>query len=148
MIRKLDHINIVVSDLQHAKAFFLRLGFAEVISSRLSGEKFTLVTGLPHIDAEFVGLSLPGSTTKIELIQYFTPPGGRDPELGKPNQLGFRHIAFAVDDIEAEVRRLRSNGVEFMSDIQVWEKTGKKLVYFYGPDGILMEFAEYPKPVS
>ncbi len=148
MIKTLDHINIVVSDLQKAKTFFLHLGFKEGISSRLSGERFTRVTGLPHIDAEFLSLSLPGSTTNIELIQYFSPTGGRDPELGKANQLGFRHIAFAVDDIEAEVDRLKAKGVKFRSTIQVWEKTGKKLVYFYGPDGILMEFAQYPKPVS
>jgi catechol 2,3-dioxygenase-like lactoylglutathione lyase family enzyme len=146
MIKTLDHINIVVSDLLKAKNFFVQLGFTEVISSRLSGAQFTLVTGLPDIDAEFVGLSLPGSTTNIELIQYFSPTGGRDPELSKANQLGFRHIAFAVDDIEAEVDRLTAKGVEFRSNIQVWEKTGKKLVYFYGPDGILLEFAQYPKP--
>ena len=145
MIRKLDHINIVVSNLQEAKNFFLDLGFEEIISSRLSGEQFSLVTGLPDIEAEFVGLSLPGATTNIELIQYFSPRGGRDPELSKPNQIGFRHIAFSVDDIEAEVERLQAKGVAFQSSIQVWEKTGKKLVYFYGPDGILLEFAQYPK---
>ena len=81
MIKTLDHINIVVSDLQRAKTFFVQLGFTEVISSRLSGEQFTLVTGLPHIDAEFVGLSLPGSTTKIELIQYFSPTWREGPGI-------------------------------------------------------------------
>jgi len=145
MLNKLDHINVVVTDLQKAKDFFLNLGFTEEIRSRISGDRFTIVTGLPDFDAEFVALSLPGSTTNLELIQYYSPPGGRDPGLSKPNQLGFRHMAFAVDDIEAEVARLKTKGVAFLSDIQVWEKTGKKLVYFYGPDGILLEFAQYPK---
>jgi catechol 2,3-dioxygenase-like lactoylglutathione lyase family enzyme len=145
MIKRLDHINIVVSDLKKAKDFFLKLGFKEEISSRLSGERFTIITGLPDIDVEFVGLSLPGSTTNVELIQYYSPAGGRDPALSRPNQLGYRHIAFAVDDIAAEVGRLKAAGVEFQSNIEVWEKTGKKLVYFYGPDGIILEFAEYPK---
>ncbi len=146
MINKLDHINIVVSNLREAQDFFLNLGFKEVSSSRISGERFSLVSGLPDFDAEFVGLSLPGSATNVELIQYYSPAARRkDPESNRPNQLGFRHIAFAVDDIEAEVARLKTKGVEFQSDIQVWEKTGKKLVYFYGPDGIILEFAEYPK---
>jgi len=145
MINKLDHINIVVTDLQKAKAFFLNLGFKEEISSRISGERFSLIAGQPDFDAEFVGLSLPGSATNVELIQYYSPPGGKDPELSKPNQLGFRHIAFAVDNIEAEVDHLKGKGVSFQSDIQVWEKTGKKLVYFYGPDGIILEFAQYPE---
>ena len=145
MIARLDHINIVVSDLKKAKDFFLKLGFKEEISSRLSGERFSVITGLPDLDAEFVGLSLPGSPTNVELIQYSSPVGGRDPALSRPNQLGFRHIAFAVEDIEREVERLKADGVEFQSTIQVWEKTGKKLVYFYGPDGVILEFAEYPK---
>ncbi len=145
MIKKLDHINIVVSDLKKATDFFLKLGFKEEISSRLSGERFTAVTGLPDFDAEFVGLSLPGSPTNVELIQYTSPVGGRDPALSRPNQLGFRHIAFAVEDIHREVERLKAEGVKFQSSIQVWEKTGKKLVYFYGPEGIILEFAEYPK---
>ena len=144
MIKNIDHINIVVSDLQEAKKFFLDLGFEEVTSSYLSGEELSHVTGLPN-EAEFVGLSLPGSHTNIELIQYFSPIGGKDPELSSANQLGFRHMAFAVDDIEAEVKRLKANGVRFQSDIQVWRKTGKKLVYCYGPDGIILEFAQYPK---
>ncbi|HUI46312.1 MAG TPA: VOC family protein [Nitrospirota bacterium] len=145
MINKLDHINIVVSNLQKAKDFFLNLGFKEEISSRISGERFSIIAGLPDFDAEFVGLTLPGSATNVELIQYYSPPGGKDPDLNKPNQLGFRHMAFAVDDIEAEVARLKAKGVNFQSDIQVWEKTGKKLVYFYGPDGIILEFAQYRK---
>lgn len=145
MIQRLDHVNIVVSDLQKAKDFFLKLGFREEISSRLSGERFTIITGLPEFDAEFVALSLPGSTTNVELIRYFSPAGGRDPALSRPNQLGYRHIAFAVEDIAAEVARLQAEGVRFQSGIQVWEKTGKKLVYFYGPDGIILEFAEYPQ---
>ncbi len=145
MIMKLDHINIVVSDLAKAKDFFLKLGFQEEISSRISGERFTAVTGLPDFDAEFVGLSLPGSPTNVELIRYASPVGGRDPAMSRPNQLGFRHMAFAVEDIEREVERLTAEGVRFQSGIQVWEKTGKKLVYFYGPDGIILEFAEYPK---
>ncbi|MHB8845355.1 MAG: VOC family protein [Nitrospirota bacterium] len=65
MIQRLDHINIVASDPQKAKGFFLQLGFREVISSRLSGERFTGITGLPYVDAELVGLSRPGSTTNV-----------------------------------------------------------------------------------
>jgi catechol 2,3-dioxygenase-like lactoylglutathione lyase family enzyme len=144
MIKNIDHINIVVSDLQEAKRFFLNLGFEEVTSSRLSGEELSRVTGLPNIEAEFVGLSLPGAHTNIELIQYFSPIGEKDPELSKANQLGLRHIAFEVDDIEVEVERLKASGVRFQSDIQVWGKTGKKLVYCYGPEDIILEFAQYP----
>ena len=145
MIKNLDHINIVVSDLQKAKKFFLDLGFKEVNSAYLSGKQLSVVTGLPDIEAEFIAISLAGSSTNIELIKYYSPKGGLDPNMSKPNQLGFRHIAFEVEDIEKEVERLKSKGVKFESDVQTWEKTGKKLVYFYGPDGIILELAQYPE---
>ena len=57
---------------------------------------------------------------------------------------GLINFPLTVKDIEAEVVRLQEQGVQFISPVQVWEKTGKKLVYFHGPDGILLEFAEYP----
>jgi catechol 2,3-dioxygenase-like lactoylglutathione lyase family enzyme len=145
MIQQIDHINIVVSDLIDATNFFLDLGFEKMTASRLSGRQMSTVTGLAEFEAEYVALWLPGADTHLELIQYFSPPGGKDPELNKANRLGFRHLAFSVDDIEAVVQKLKAKGVELVSDIQIWKKTGKKLVYFYGPDGILLELAQYPQ---
>lgn len=143
MLKRLDHINIVVTDLSRAKEFFLNLGFEEGDSSTLSGEWISAIVGLDGVDASYVSLHLPGSETAIELLEYRHPSSNRDPDMGKANQLGFRHLAFAVNDIEATVRKLRQMEVEFLSDIQTYEKTGKRLVYFYGPDGILLELAQY-----
>jgi catechol 2,3-dioxygenase-like lactoylglutathione lyase family enzyme len=143
MLKRLDHINIVVTDLYKAREFFLNLGFEEGDSSTLSGEWISAIVGLDGVDASYVSLHLPGSETAIELLEYRHPASNRDPDMGKANQLGFRHLAFAVSDIEATVRKLRQMEVEFLSDIQTYEKTGKRLVYFYGPDGILLELAQY-----
>jgi catechol 2,3-dioxygenase-like lactoylglutathione lyase family enzyme len=143
MLKRLDHINIVVTDLSKAREFFLNLGFEEGDSSTLSGEWISAIVGLEGVDASYVSLHLPGSETAIELLEYRHPASNRDPDMGKANQLGFRHLAFAVSDIEATVRKLRQMEVEFLSDIQTYEKTGKRLVYFYGPDGILLELAQY-----
>lgn len=143
MLKRLDHINIVVSDISKAKEFFLNLGFTEGDSSELSGEWISAIVGLDEVDASYVSLHLPGSETAIELIEYRQPSSNRDPDMSKANQLGFRHIAFAVSDIEATVKKLRQMKVKLLSDIQTYEKTGKRLVYFYGPDGILLELAQY-----
>ena len=144
MLKAIDHINIVVSDLQAAEEFFFSLGFEEQMRSKLSGEKLSLVTGLPNIQAEYVALALPAAQTRIELIQYLHPQGNKDTFLSKANQLGLRHIAFIVENIEEEVKKLKEKGVTLESEIQVWEKTGKKLLYFYGPEGIILEYCEYP----
>jgi len=145
MIERLDHINIVVSDLEKARDFFLLFGFRECSFSELSGEWISSIVGLEDVRARYVALALPGSNTNIELIEYTSPKSERDWQVSQANQIGLRHLAFAVDDIEAEVRRLAEAGIGFMSPVRTYEKSGKKLVYFHGPDGILLELAEYQK---
>lgn len=143
MIERIDHLNLVVSNLEEAKAFFLRLGFTEGISAALDAAFLAKVTGIKSASGRFVALHHPGAKVAIELLQ-FDQPEPADAHLGRANALGLRHLAFAVNDIEATVEKLQGEGVVFLSPIQTWTQTGKKLVYFYGPDGILLELAEYP----
>ena len=145
-MKRLDHINLVVSDLARAARFFEDLGFAASPPGELSGEWISAIVGLKDVHARYVVLTHAGSSTNVELLEYAHPPSKpRDPDIAAPNNIGLRHIAFEVEDIEAEVVRLRTKGVQFLSGVHIYPKTGKKLVYFYGPDGILLEFAEYPK---
>ena len=144
MALRFDHVNIVVTDLAAAEQFFLALGFKRVQESQLDSDFLSQVTGLEAPRARFVALALEGAGTTIELLEYSAPVCASDPQTGAPHRPGIRHLAFAVDNIEDIVKELESKGVEFLSPIRCWEKTGKKLVYFYGPDGILLEFAQYP----
>jgi catechol 2,3-dioxygenase-like lactoylglutathione lyase family enzyme len=144
MIERMDHINIVISDLEKSRDFFCLLGFTEGIRSELDANFLERVTGIRGARGRFIAMHHPGSGVSVELLKFDEcPPPAAD--LGLADRIGFRHLAFAVTDIETTVRRLQENGVEFLSPIQTWEKTGKKLVYFRGPDGILLELAEYPK---
>ena len=143
MIARIDHLNIVVSDLDRAKSFFLLLGFTEGINSELDSNFLGKVTGIQGASGRFVALHHPGSEMSIELLK-FEGGGAGDVNIGRADRIGLRHLAFAVTDIEAEVRRLQDLGIEFIGTVQTWEKTGKKLIYFQGPDGILLEFAQYP----
>ncbi len=143
MLKNINHVNIVVSNLEETKAFFIQLGFEVGDESDLTGEWISSIVGLPDVNARYVTLSLPGTETNLELIEYTTPPSEEDPNMDKANQIGFRHIAFEVDNIEDEVSRLRDKGIKFLSAIQTYPKTGKRLVYLWGPDRILLELAQY-----
>ena len=68
VLKNIDHINIVVKDLQTVKDFFISLGFQEKDQSRLSGDWISKTVGLEDVDAEYVKLTLPGDSTSIELI--------------------------------------------------------------------------------
>ena len=144
MIRKVDHINIVVSDLGRASEFFYRLGFTAEHRGELEGEWISAIVNLEGVRASYVQLSLKGSTVKLELIQYYHPESPAKGGGHLPNEIGIRHIAFAVENIETMVAALRGEGIHFWGDVQIYPETGKKLVYFHGPDNIILELAEYP----
>ena len=144
MIQNLDRVSIVDSSLSESKTFFQSIGFALEDEADLQGDWISAMVGLEDVHARYAKLSLSGSNTKVELMEYVTPPSGSDADMSKANQLGLRHIAFEVADIDAMAERLRELGVELLSDVQTYEPTGKKLVYFKGPDDILMELAQYP----
>ena len=145
VIKQIDHLAIVVTDLERSRKFFEILGFEETIRSTLDAAFLESVTGIKGAVGSFVGMKHQTSQLVIELLHFSSPNPAPDPDCGYPNRIGFRHLAFSVKDIEHTVSRLKEFGVEFLSPIRTWEKTGKRLVYFHGPDGILMELAQYPE---
>jgi catechol 2,3-dioxygenase-like lactoylglutathione lyase family enzyme len=144
MIRKIDHVNIVVSDLERASDFFCRLGFKVTHRGELAGEWIASIVNLQGVKASYVQLGLNGSGVKLELIRYHRPQSRAGVGASPPNEIGIRHIAFEVDDIETLVSTLKGEGIAFWGEVQTYPETGKKLVYFHGPDDIILELAEYP----
>ena len=143
LLQNIDHINIVVKNLAEVKRFFIALGFRIQDQSRLHGEWISKTVGLNDVDAEYVKLALPGDGTSLELIQFKNPPANKISNPGKANTQGFRHMAFQVTDIEAAVVLLKEQGIEPLSPIQEYSPANKKLIYFKGPEDILLELAQY-----
>lgn len=143
MILCMDHLNIVVTDLAKAAGFFEAMGFRAVMESDLDGAFLEKVTGLSGVKGRFIAMEHSGSSMRLELLEY-QPAMLPDGQISMANKVGFRHLAFQVEDMEKTVENLKSLGAVFLSPVQTWEKTGKKLVYFLGPDGILMELCQYP----
>lgn len=141
MLKGIHHINIVVKDLEKTRDFFQLFGFNITHEKRLKGEWLNMVTGLKDIQASYISLGHENSSLSLELLQYHHPKGNTDPLISAPNQIGFRHLALEVDNIEKETERLINKGVEFYSEIQT-NPYGKKMCYFTGPDGILLELLE------
>jgi catechol 2,3-dioxygenase-like lactoylglutathione lyase family enzyme len=142
-LQSIDHVNIVVKDLPGVTRFFVSLGFEHKDQSRLRGEWISKTVGLDQVDAEYVKLTLPGDSTSLELIQFTTPKLTSIPHPGKANTQGLRHLAFQVADIEAAVAFLKDQGIEPVNSIQEYAPANKKLVYFKGPEDILLELAQY-----
>jgi len=142
-VERIDHINIVVKNLGEVKAFFMSLGFREEDQSTLEGNWISETVDLEDVKAQYVKLTLPGDNVSIELLEFDHPPMTEISFPGGANTQGFRHVAFRVKDIESTVSFLKNKGIEPLSQIQEYLKLSKKLVYFRGPEGILLELAQY-----
>ncbi len=151
MIEQIDHINIVVKDLETMIHFYEKhLGFKLSKRVEISGAWIEAVVALKDARAEVVYLELP-SGPRIELIHYLSPKGQRPEALQIPNTLGMRHMAFCVTGITKWVTRLKKEGISFFGDIQKVPNAQvsyaggvqKSLVYFHDPEGNILELCEY-----
>lgn len=126
-IRKLEHVGIMVKNIERSIAFY-----QEVIGMELRG---TLVHTNPNITLAF--LSFPHSSeTEVELIH------GYNSELPKEGVV--HHLAFAVDNIEMEMERLKLLEVPFADEDITILPNGAKYIFFYGPDKEFIELFESP----
>jgi len=153
---KIDHVNIVVSDMDRSVAFYARLGLNKSLDTHISGAWIANLIGIhdEKLNARVVFMETDAGETRLELIQYIVPPGAGSPLNSHPNTIGLRHFALAVDDIQKTYQDLLRAGITFFSEPQ--EVTGnkdvaarigrKKLVYFLDPDGTIVELAEYNPP--
>ncbi len=138
-----DHVTVVVRDVQSAKRFFGLLGFREDKSVVISGEPFATYMGVPGIEAEHVTLVLEDATprTEVQLLKYLHPELIEDPHVRDLNKVGFNHVCFAVDDLNATIARLTAGGARLRNDVMDFHN--RKLVFVYGPEDITIELAQW-----
>jgi glyoxylase I family protein len=150
MIQRIDHVNLVVENLQTMIAFYQDLlGLRLTKRATITGLWIDAVTGLPHVEAEVAFLELPQGPG-IELIEYRRPKGPRPAGLGEPHTKGLRHIAFRVADLDALAAAMRAAGVALASEIQQvpsaqvdFAQQRKRLVYCRDPEGNLLELCAF-----
>ena len=145
MIKDFDHVTIVVRDVDAAKKFFSLLGFKEEMSVVITGKQLADYMGVEGIEAEHVTLALANVTprTEVQLLKYHHPGPLPDPAIRKLNKLGFNHICFSVDDLDAEVAKLKAHGVELRNEVMNFHD--RKLVFIYGPEDVTVELAQWVK---
>jgi len=151
MIQAIDHINIVVADLERSLRFYTDvLGFTKTKEAYLEGEWIDRIVGLSGVKARAVFIVAPGGEPRIELLCYEAPRGAAAAENSRANTVGLRHIALRVENMAGMVTRLRAAGVTIFSEpvrvphgVVQHDAGEKTLVYFLDPDGVILELAEY-----
>ena len=120
-MQKVEHIGIAVKDLAQSIPLFEKL-------LNTTCYKTEVVTSEQVTTAFFRQ-----GETKIELLESIDPQGVIARYIEKKGE-GIHHIAIAVDDIEAEMKRLQAEGFTLLNETP---KPGadNKLVCFLHPKG-------------
>jgi catechol 2,3-dioxygenase-like lactoylglutathione lyase family enzyme len=140
-IQRLEHVGIVVDDLAAATEFFIELGLELEGEAPVEGRWVDRVVGLDGVRAEIAMLQTPDGHGRVELAKFHTPSTEGGDQHAPANTPGIRHIAFAVEDIDAVVAGLRARGAELVGELERY-KDSYRLCYIRGPEGIIVELAE------
>ena len=140
-IRRMDHVGIVVHDLEAATAFFVELGLELRGEGQVEGGWVDRVVGLEGVRVEYAMVETPDGHGRLELVKFHSPSVRGGDGHAPANTLGIRHVAFVVDDIDAAVAAERARGGELVGEVENYEDT-YRLCYVGGPEGIIVELAE------
>lgn len=130
-MNKIEHIGIAVSDLKSAQ-----ITYEKLLNS--------LVYKVEKVSSEGVNTAfLQSGPNKIELLEATTADSPIAKFIAKKGE-GIHHIAFEVDDIVAEMERLKKEGFVLLNEVP---KLGadNKLVCFVHPksaSGVLIELCQ------
>jgi len=130
-MKHLDHIGIAVKDLQSSVKLFEKIMNTNCYKTETVGSE--------QVNTAF----LQSGETKIELLQSTNEDGVIARFIEKKGE-GVHHIAFEVDDIIVEMKRLQSEGFVLLNEAP---KAGadNKLVCFLHPkgtNGVLIELCQ------
>jgi catechol 2,3-dioxygenase-like lactoylglutathione lyase family enzyme len=140
-IKRMEHVGIVVEDLQAAVEFFVALGLETGGTGQVEGDLPERIIGLDDVKAELAMMRTPEGGAEVELVKFHSPPMKVGDPDAPSNVAGLRHVSFLVDDIDAVVAGLSDRGVELVGEL-VRYGNSYRLCYVRGPEGIIVELAE------
>lgn len=131
MLSKIEHLGIAVKSISESLHLF----------EALLG---TSCYKVEEVDSEHVKTAfLQIGESKIELLEATDPSSPIAKYLEKKGQ-GIHHIAFEVEDIEAEISRLKNEGFELIHE-SAKDGADNKLIAFLHPrstEGVLVELCQ------
>lgn len=138
------HVGITVRSLERSLAFYRDLlGLEVVFAWNPQAPYIGTLTGYPDVDLHSAILKLPGSTGRLELLEYRgVEVEPTDPDNGRS---GAAHVAFYIDDLDAVYQRLRNAGVRSVSEPvtpTIGPNAGGRAVYMLDPDGVRVELIQ------
>lgn len=131
MLDKIEHLGIAVKSLETSDSLFAKLIGKEAYK-------------MEEVEREGVKTSFYQiGESKIELLESTREDSPISKFIEKKGE-GVHHIAFGVDDIYTEIKRLKKEGFEFISE-EPKDGADNKIVVFLHPkstNGVLIELCQ------
>jgi methylmalonyl-CoA epimerase len=130
MVTKIDHVAVIVKDLDAAvKSYSEMFGFGVVETMDGPGGEFKSVT-IAYLDMR---------------LEFFQPlkPGGFQKFLDERGG-GLHHISFATDDIEGELKKLKAQGRRLQNEQPMSLPNGDKVAFIHpsAAENVLIELVQ------
>jgi catechol 2,3-dioxygenase-like lactoylglutathione lyase family enzyme len=137
-----DHMTVVVTDLDEARRFFGLLGFAERLAVVAQGEEIARYMGIEGWEADHVTLALEdaGVHQEVQLLRFHRPPPAPDDGAGTLARVGFNHVCFRVEDLDAMLAHLAAHDIKPRNEVMDFHD--RRLVFLDGP-GVVVELAQW-----
>jgi methylmalonyl-CoA/ethylmalonyl-CoA epimerase len=104
MIKKIDHVGIVVKNVEQTVGML----------SKTFGFELSETVVAPN--GEFKSVIVKNGDTRLELIEPLTAEGGIAKFLERKGDGSIQHVSFRVDDIENEIGTLKAKGMRLLGD--------------------------------
>lgn len=144
MITGIEHVGLSVTDMERSLAFYRDILGFEVLRVQDRGPDGNLgkLVGMPGCRARVAQIRL--GEAILELFEYKEPRGNvAIARARRQADYGWVHVAVISTDVIRDHVRLRSAGVEFLSE-PVEVRPGAWVVFFKGPDGEAIELRQTP----
>jgi catechol 2,3-dioxygenase-like lactoylglutathione lyase family enzyme len=138
-----DHVTLVVDDVGEAEEFLGVLGFRRDKEVVVSGDTFADYMGLPGFQADHVTFVLEGCPLRqeVQLLRFHHPHPQAADMPGYLGSMGFNHVCFRVDDLDATLERFAALGHKPRNSVLDFHD--RRLVFLDGPGGVVFELAEW-----
>jgi|AP03_1055505.scaffolds.fasta_scaffold302488_1 catechol 2,3-dioxygenase-like lactoylglutathione lyase family enzyme len=142
---QVSHTGITVSSIERWRALFVgKLEFEMSETKQVSGEFIEKVTGVDGAVVNIAYLDL--RDHQIELLEFVSPAKSEKSNL-RPNQPGFKHFSFHVEDIETAIGQLSKGGFNPINPSQSvpdGPRQGVRVVYLRDEDNVVLELQQAP----
>ena len=131
MLNRIEHLGIAIKSLETSDHLFAKL-LGKTPYKQEAVEREGVTTSFYQL-----------GESKIELLEATNPESPIAKFIDKKGE-GIHHIAFGVEDIRAEIERLKAEGFVFISEEQK-DGADNKLVVFLHPkstNGVLVELCQ------